>query len=76
VIALRPDLKVVMAAQPVDFRKSVHTLSALVSDTPSGVVRNVDRDLHAVTPVRSKPASFRKPRRSLPALPLCGFRTS
>jgi transposase len=32
VIALRPDLKVVMAAQPVDFRKSVHTLSALVSE--------------------------------------------
>jgi hypothetical protein len=28
-IALRPDLKVVLAAQPVDFRKSVHTLSAL-----------------------------------------------
>jgi transposase len=27
VIALRPDLKVVLAAQPVDFRKSVHTLS-------------------------------------------------
>jgi len=32
VIALRPDLKVVVAAQPVDFRKSVHTLSALVSE--------------------------------------------
>jgi transposase len=32
VIALRPDLKVVLAAQPVDFRKSVHTLSALVSE--------------------------------------------
>jgi transposase len=32
VIALRADLKVVMAAQPVDFRKSVHTLSALVSE--------------------------------------------
>ena len=31
-IALRPDLKVVLAAQPVDFRKSVHTLSALVSE--------------------------------------------
>ena len=31
-IALRSDLKVVLAAQPVDFRKSVHTLSALVSD--------------------------------------------
>ncbi len=31
-IALRPDLKVVVAAQPVDFRKSVHTLSALVSE--------------------------------------------
>jgi hypothetical protein len=26
------DLKVVLAAQPVDFRKSVHTLSALVSE--------------------------------------------
>lgn len=32
VIALRPDLKVVLAIQPVDFRKSVHTLSALVSE--------------------------------------------
>src|SRR5258708_40084871 len=32
VIALRADLKVVVAAQPVDFRKSVHTLSALVSE--------------------------------------------
>jgi transposase len=32
VIALRADLKVVLATQPVDFRKSVHTLSALVSD--------------------------------------------
>ena len=32
VIALRSDLKVVLAAQPVDFRKSVHTLSALVSE--------------------------------------------
>jgi transposase len=32
VIALRADLKVVMAAHPVDFRKSVHTLSALVSE--------------------------------------------
>lgn len=31
-IALRSDLKVVVAAQPVDFRKSVHTLSALVSE--------------------------------------------
>lgn len=31
-IALRADLKVVVAAQPVDFRKSVHTLSALVSE--------------------------------------------
>ena len=31
-IALRADLKVVMAAQPVDFRKSVHTLSALMSE--------------------------------------------
>jgi transposase len=31
-IALRSDLKVVLAAQPVDFRKSVHTLSALVSE--------------------------------------------
>ena len=32
-IALRSDLKVVVASQPVDFRKSVHTLSALVSET-------------------------------------------
>ena len=31
-IALRADLKVVVAAQSVDFRKSVHTLSALVSE--------------------------------------------
>lgn len=31
-IALRSDLKVVLAAQPGDFRKSVHTLSALVSE--------------------------------------------
>ena len=31
-IALRSDLKVVLAAQPVDFRKSLHTLSALVSE--------------------------------------------
>jgi hypothetical protein len=29
---LRPYLKVVLAAQPVDFRKSVHTPSALVSE--------------------------------------------
>jgi transposase len=32
VIALRSDLKVVLAAQPIDFRKSVQTLSALVSE--------------------------------------------
>ncbi|MGY4485377.1 transposase [Bradyrhizobium sp. LM3.2] len=31
-IALRSDPKVVLATQPVDFRKSVHTLSALVSE--------------------------------------------
>ena len=31
-IALRSDLRVVVASQPVDFRKSVHTLSALVSE--------------------------------------------
>ena len=31
-IAPRSDLKVVLATQPVDFRKSVHTLSALVSE--------------------------------------------
>lgn len=31
-IELRSDLKVVLAAQPVDFRKSVHTLSTLVSE--------------------------------------------
>jgi len=32
VIALRADLKVVVATHAVDFRKSVHTLSALVSE--------------------------------------------
>jgi transposase len=32
VISFRPDLKIMLAAQPVDFRKSVHTLSALVSE--------------------------------------------
>jgi transposase len=32
VIALRSDLKVALEAQPVDFRKSSHTLSALVSE--------------------------------------------
>jgi transposase len=32
VIVLRSDLKVVLARQPVDFCKSVHTLSALVSE--------------------------------------------
>ncbi|MFB9268730.1 IS66 family insertion sequence element accessory protein TnpB [Bradyrhizobium erythrophlei] len=32
VTALRSDLKMVLAAQPIDFRKSVHTLSALVSE--------------------------------------------
>ena len=31
-IALGSDLKVMLATQPVDFRKSVHTLSALVSE--------------------------------------------
>jgi hypothetical protein len=31
-IALRPGLKLVVATQPVDFRKSVHTLSALVRE--------------------------------------------
>ena len=31
-IALRADLKVVVATHPIDFRKSVHTLSALVSE--------------------------------------------
>jgi transposase len=31
-MALRPDLKVVLAAQPVEFRQSVHTLSALVGE--------------------------------------------
>jgi hypothetical protein len=31
-IALRPKLKVVVAAPPVDFRKSLHTPSALVSE--------------------------------------------
>ena len=32
-IAFRSDLKIWVAAQPTDFRKSVHTLSALVSET-------------------------------------------
>ena len=32
VISFRADLKIMLAAQPVDFRKSVHTLSALVSE--------------------------------------------
>src|ERR1700676_1615962 len=32
VTALRAALKVVVAARPIDFRKSVHTLSALVSE--------------------------------------------
>jgi transposase len=32
VIALRSDLKVVLATQPADFRKTVHTLPALVSE--------------------------------------------
>src|SRR5271165_2786421 len=31
-ISFRADLKIMLAAQPVDFRKSVHTLSALVSE--------------------------------------------
>ena len=31
-IAFRADLKIWVAAQPVDFRKSIHTLSALVSE--------------------------------------------
>lgn len=33
-IALWPSLKVLLAVQPVDFCKSVHTLSALVSEAP------------------------------------------
>jgi transposase len=33
VIAFRSDLKIWVAAQPTDFRKSIHTLSALVSET-------------------------------------------
>jgi transposase len=33
VIALGADIKVMLATQPVDFRKSVHTLSALVSES-------------------------------------------
>jgi transposase len=32
VISFRADLKIMLATQPVDFRKSVHTLSALVSE--------------------------------------------
>jgi transposase len=32
VIALRANIKVVLPTQPVDFRKSVHTLSVLVSE--------------------------------------------
>jgi hypothetical protein len=38
VIALRSDLKVVLATRPVDFRKSLHTLSALVSEAPRAPV--------------------------------------
>src|ERR1700730_415191 len=30
--SFRSDLKIILTAQPVDFRKSVHTLSALVSE--------------------------------------------
>ena len=39
-ISFRADLKIMLAAQPVDFRKSVHTLSALVCDAlrANGVV--------------------------------------
>jgi transposase len=32
VISFHTDLKIMLATQPVDFRKSVHTLSALVSE--------------------------------------------
>jgi hypothetical protein len=39
VIALRADLKVVVAANPVDFRKSVHTLSALVLNSAAQACR-------------------------------------
>ena len=35
-ISFRADLKIMLAAQPVDFRKSVHTLSALVSEALRG----------------------------------------
>ena len=31
-ISFRTDLKIMLATQPVDFRKGVHTLSALVSE--------------------------------------------
>ena len=31
-IAFRADLKIWVATQPVDFRKSIHTLSALVNE--------------------------------------------
>ena len=31
-ISFRADLKIMLATQPVDFRKSVHTLSALVTE--------------------------------------------
>jgi transposase len=59
VISFRADLKIMLAAQPVDFRKSVHTLSALVSEAlradpycgdaaaPSGIGRRTPRHLDA-----------------------------
>ena len=31
-ISFRADLKIMLATQPIDFRKSVHTLAALVSE--------------------------------------------
>jgi transposase len=37
VISFRSDLKIMLATQPVDFRKSVFTLSALVS-VSSGLI--------------------------------------
>src|ERR1700674_1823441 len=69
VIALRADLKVVVAARPIDFRKSVHTLSALESEA-SGVGRHrhgageevaAPGTLHLAADPRRRGASERDP---------------
>ena len=43
-IALRADLKVVLATQPIDFRKSVHTLSALVSEALHATIAHASQN--------------------------------